>query len=331
MKSTKSLAEIAYQVLKEEKEKRALHYKLISKKAFEKGLVDDDDLIAANNLSSAINSEIRKKQLENSTPRFISYGKGIFGLYENEPKGIFKEVRDKNEAVKKTLLESLMQMQPFAFEELVAEILKNLGFENINVTAKTGDGGIDVTGELVVAGAIKNNICVQVKRWRNNVQRGAIAELRGSLRTHETGLFITTSNFSKAAIEEANDPYKAPISLINGKELVEIMCSFGMGVTSDSVTIYELDESNDYFNAVPVPTQIDKDGIEIFATYKKQKYYAVYVNESNVVLDDVVYKSPSAAAVKVYNGKQVNGWKFWKYIDKTTGKEYPLDRLRNGK
>lgn len=331
MKKITTLTDIAYQVLKEETSKRALHYKLISKKAFEQGLIEDDDIITASNISAAINAEIRKNQFENISPRFISYGKGVFGLYENEPQGIFKEVRDKNEAVKKSLLESLMCMSPYDFEELVGEILKNLGFENINVTAKTGDGGIDVTGELVVAGAIKSNICVQVKRWRNNVQRGNIAELRGSLRPYQTGLFITTSNFSRSAIEEANDPYKAPISMISGKELVDIMCSFGIGVTSDNVTIYELDESYGCFEPIPSATEIEDGGVEIFVTYKGQKYFAVYLGESKIVFENVVYKSPSAAANMVTKGKQVNGWKFWKYINKSTGKELPLDKLRNEK
>lgn len=241
-----------------------------------------------------------------------------------------KEVRDKNNAVKRQLLESLMNMPPFSFEDLVAEVLRHLGFENINVTAKTGDGGIDVTGELVVAGAIKNNICVQVKRWRNNVQRGSIAELRGSLRPYQTGLFITTSDFSKPAIDEANDSYKAPISLINGKELVEIMCSYGIGVNANEVTIYELDNENDFIEVEPeIPNS--KDGLEIFARYKNKEYFAVYFSENKILLDNEVYKSVSAAANKIVNGKQVNGWRFWKFIDKKTGKEYPLDRLRNEK
>lgn len=331
MEKIHTLANIAYKVLKTDKSGHVLHYKVITKKAFEQGLIKNNDIITSSNISAAINAEIRKRKLENKPSRFISYGKGRFGLLENEPIGILKDVRNKNESVKKALLESLMQMPPFSFEELVAEILKNIGFENINVTAKTGDGGIDVTGELVVAGAIKNNICVQVKRWRNNVQRSSIAELRGSLRPYQTGLFITTSNFSQPAIKEANDPYKAPISLISGKELVDIMCSYGIGVVADDVTIYELDDKKEYFDAMPTVTQITNEGIEIFAVYKKEKYYAVYLNENNIIYDNTVYKSPSAAANKVQSGKQVNGWKFWKYIDKKTGKIFPLDRLRDGK
>lgn len=321
-----SYSDIAYKILKEDMNSRSLHYKVIAKRAFDAGLIEDNDIIIAGNISSAVNSEIRKNKIDGEEPRFISYGKGKYGLTENEPKGIFKEIRDKNNLVKAQLLEALLSMPPFAFEDLVAEVLRNLGFENISVTAKTGDGGIDVMGELVVAGAIKNSVCVQVKRWRNNVQREKISELRGSLRPHQTGLFITTSDFSKPAIDEANDPYKAPISLINGKELVEIMCSYGIGVTSEEVVVYDLDKDTDLLE-MPEQISVDEKGIEIFVNFKGQEYYAIYFSPTKVVFNDKVYKSPSAAGTEVQGGIPVNGWKFWKFKD-DDGKIYPIDMLR---
>lgn len=329
MEKRLSYSDIAYKILKEDAGIRSLHYKVIAKRAFDAGLIEENDIIVAGNISSAINSEIRKNKIDGDEPRFISYGKGKYGLTENEPKGIFKDIRDKNNLVKAQLLDALLSMSPFAFEDLVAEVLRCLGFENISVTAKTGDGGIDVMGELVVAGAIKNSVCVQVKRWRNNVQREKISELRGSLRPHQTGLFITTSDFSKPAIDEANDPYKAPISLINGKELVEIMCSYGIGVTSEEVVVYDLDKDTDLLE-IPEQIFVDEKGIEIFTNFKNQEYYAVYFSPAKVVYNDKVYKSPSAAGTEVQGGIPVNGWKFWKFRD-DEGNVYPIDRLRKQK
>lgn len=326
MPSNLSYCDIAYKILKQEKEFPSLHYKEIAKRAFQEELLDDNNVIIASNISSAINSEIRKANLENTESRFISYGKGKYGLTENEPRGIFKEIRDKNNSVKDRLLKSLLAMSPFGFEELVGEVLRHLGFENIVVTAKSGDGGIDVIGELVVAGAIKNNVCVQVKRWQNNVQRGSVSELRGSLRPHQIGLFIMTSDFSRAAIEEASDPYKAPISLINGKEFVEIMCSYGIGVKSEDVTVLDVDEDSDFLK-IKNSIDINEDGTEIFCVYKDKTYYAIYFAPTKVMYDNEVFSSPSAAAVRV-QGQQANGWKVWKFIDRTDGKIYPLDKLR---
>lgn len=327
MADTLTYLDIAYKILKEEEKVRSLHYKVIAKRAFKLGLIESDDLIVAGNISSAINSDIRKSKIEGEESKFISYGKGQYGLTENEPKGIFAEIRDKNNQVKRQLLEALLSMPPYGFEELVGEVLRNLGFENIAVTSKSGDGGIDVTGELVVAGAIKNSVCVQVKRWRNNVQRASISELRGSLRPHQTGLFITTSDFSKPAIEEANDPYKAPISLINGKEFVDILCNYGIGVTAEEVIIYDIDDENGLID-IPEQVEVDGNGIEIFTKYKGQEHYAVYFSPSRVVYNNEVFKSLSAAGAKVQNGLPVNGWKFWKFIDEKDGKTYPIDRLR---
>jgi restriction system protein len=327
MGKTLTYIDIAYKILKQEEDTKSLHYKIIAKRAFKLGLIEDDNLIVAGNISSAINADIRKNTIEGKESKFISYGKGQYGLTENEPKGIFADIRDKNNLVKKQLLEALYAMPPYNFEELVGEVLKNLGFENIMVTSKSGDGGIDVMGELVVAGSIKNNVCVQVKRWRNNVQRASIAELRGSLKPHQTGLFITTSDFSKPSIEEANDPYKAPISLINGKEFVDILCEYGIGVTAEEVVIYDIDDENGLLD-IPEQVKVDEKGIEIFTSYKGQKHDAVYFSPTKIVYDNEVFKSPSAAGAKVQNGQSVNGWKFWKFIDEKDGKTYPLDRLR---
>jgi restriction system protein len=311
--------EIAYKILSEEPKLRQIHYRDLAKKAFDLELIESDDIIIAGNISSAINGDIRRSKSQGIETKFISYGKGLYGLSEHEPKGIFADIRNKNQDVKKQLLEALHSMKPAKFEELTGEVLRNLGFESVQVTGKTGDGGIDVTGELVVAGVIRNSVCVQVKRWRNNVQRSSISELRGSLRPHQTGLFISTSDFSRQSVEEANDPYKAPISIMNGKELVDLLCEFGIGVILEKVTILEIDNNELNFD-FPEQTEIDEKGIEIFTDYKNHKHFAIYFSPTKIIYENEVYKSPSAAGSKVQNGMPVNGWKFWKFIDTKTGK-----------
>ena len=319
--------EIAYKILSEEPKLKQIHYRDLAKKAFDLDLIESDNIIIAGNISSAINGEIRKAKTQGTEPKFISFGKGFFGLTEHQPKGIFAEIRTKNQDVKKQLIEALYVLHPSKFEELIGEVLRNLGFENVQVTGKTGDGGIDVTGELVVAGIIRNSICVQVKRWRANVQRGSISELRGSLRPHQTGLFITTSDFSKPAFDEAKDLYKAPISLMNGNELVDLLCEFGIGVISEKVTIFDIDKDELAFD-FPEEMNVDDKGIEIFVNYKKYKHFAIYFSPTKIIYENEVYKSPSAAGTKIQNGLPVNGWKFWKFTDEKTGKTYPLERLR---
>lgn len=319
--------DIATKMLSEEPKLKKIHYRDLAKKAFDLGLIESDDLIVAGNIASAINSDIRKSKSQGTEPKFISFGKGLYGLSIHEPKGIFADIRNKNQEVKKHLLEALHAMHPNKFEELIGEVLRNLNFENVQITGKTGDGGIDVTGELVVAGVIRNSVCVQVKRWRNNVQRSSISELRGSLRPHQTGLFITTSDFSRQANDEATDPYKAPISVMNGNELVDLLCEFGIGVISERVTVFDVDKNELSFD-FPEASEIDSKGIEIFANYKNHRHFGIYFSPTRIIYENQVYKSPSAAGTKVQNGLPVNGWKFWKFIDGKTGKAHPIERLR---
>lgn len=321
-----SYPDVAYKVLKDSRAK-SLHYRDIARKAFELELIESDDVIIAGNISAAISAEIRKASLNGLECRFIKHDRAFYGLAENEPVGIFAEIRAKNNSVKEQLLKVMLSMHPSRFEELVGEVLRKLNFEKVIVTGKTGDGGIDITGELVVGGVIRNSICVQVKRWRNNVQRSDISQLRGSLRPHQTGLFITTSDFSKPAIDEASDAYKAPISLMNGKELIEFMCEFGIGVSLERVTILELEEENRLIE-FQSPPEIDKNkGLEIFASYKGHKHYALFFSETKILYNNEYYKSPSIAG-SVITGSQINGWRFWKYVDKKTNKEIPLNNIR---
>jgi restriction system protein len=72
--------------------------------------------------------------------------------------------------------------------------LTAIGFEEVEVTSRTKDGGIDVRGTLVVGDVIRTRLAVQVKRWKQNVQSPVIQQVRGSLGAHEQGLIITTTS-----------------------------------------------------------------------------------------------------------------------------------------
>ena len=100
-----------------------------------------------------------------------------------------------------------------------------------------------------------------------------------------------------------------------------------MGVTLEEVVIYDIDEENGVVD-IPKDFEISEEGIEIFTKYKDQEYYSIYFSPSKVVYNNEVFKSPSAAGTKVQNGLPVNGWRFWKFINKNDGKTYPIDRLR---
>lgn len=141
----------------------------------------------------------------------------------------------------------LTEMDPYAFERLTQRLLRECGFDDVRVTKKSGDGGIDGTGKLKINGIFSFNIAFQCKRYQGTVGAPDIRDFRGSLTTDiEKGVFITTGSFSKQAIDEASNPGKQQIDLIDGEEFITKLAEFGIGVKE--IKDYEIDE--EYFKKV---------------------------------------------------------------------------------
>lgn len=157
------------------------------------------------------------------------------------------EIPEEVRAWRKKLYNVLVDMDPFAFERLTQRLLRECGFDDVKVTKKTGDGGIDGTGKLKINGIFSFNIAFQCKRYQGTVGAPDIRDFRGSLTTDiEKGVFITTGSFSKQAIEEASNPGKQQIDLINGEDFISKLAEFGIGVKE--IKDYEIDE--DFFKKI---------------------------------------------------------------------------------
>lgn len=155
-----------------------------------------------------------------------------------------------HESLRAQLLERIKQASPEFFENLVIELLVAMGYggsrdDAARVVGRTGDEGID--------GIIKEdrlgleNIYVQAKRWGNTVGRPTIQQFAGALQGQRArkGVLLTTSNFSRDAIEYANS-LQVSIVLVDGLRLTDLMIEFGIGVTEfETVRLKRLDE--DYF------------------------------------------------------------------------------------
>lgn len=139
----------------------------------------------------------------------------------------------------------LLRMDPFAFERLAQRVLRECGFIKVEVTKKTGDGGIDGTGKLKINGIFSFNVAFQCKRYKDQVGSPEIQAFRGSLKHGiEKGIFITTGTFSSTAKIEACDPAKQQIDLIDGEDLIDKLVQYKIGVKE--VTTYEVDD--EFFN-----------------------------------------------------------------------------------
>jgi Restriction endonuclease len=119
----------------------------------------------------------------------------------------------------------LLAMEPRGFEFFIKNLLVHCGFSDVCVTRFTADGGVDVNARTGGRIWIFENTLVQVqaKRWLHSVGRKELAELRGSLQPFARGAVVTTSHFSKAAINEATEEGKNPITLVDGFRLSKVV------------------------------------------------------------------------------------------------------------
>ncbi|WP_334329333.1 restriction endonuclease [Companilactobacillus sp. HBUAS59699] len=169
--------------------------------------------------------------------------------FEDISENISETVTGYNNQVATELLRRIQAADPRFFENLVVKLLVAMGYRGPNGTARvtqsTNDGGIDGVINQDALGT--NTIYIQAKRYNsdNVVQRPMIDTFFGSLsRIHaDRGVFITTSSFSKNAIETAKG---FSIVLIDGIQLTELMLQYHVGIqVKDSFELFEIDE--DFF------------------------------------------------------------------------------------
>jgi restriction system protein len=237
-----TLADAAELVLGKYSGREPMHYKQIAETALQQGLIVTEGQNPERIVFASMLTDNKRKKKRGEAPRFDQQGKGFFGLTKWAGVGLVAQIQKQNDEVRKKLHERLFEMDPTEFEVLVGRLLVALGFEAVTVTSKSGDGGIDVRGTLVVGDVVRTKMAVQVKRWKksNNIQAPTIQQVRGSLSSHEQGLIITTSDFSKGASEEAMDPYKSPVGLMNGDQLVKLLIENDIGVTRATYDLIEL-------------------------------------------------------------------------------------------
>ena len=247
-----SFTDCAQKVLEEFGGKKPMHYKEITEKALEKGwLVTGGKTPEATMYAQVIN-EIKRQQKRGERPRFVQHGRGYVGLSQWMGRGLAFQIEQHNHQVREIFRKRLLAMKPGKFEELISQLLAEMGFEMVEVTKLSGDGGIDVRGTLVVGDVVRIKMAVQVKKWKlkNNIQAPVVQQVRGSLGAHEQGLIITTSDFSTGAVNEAAQADKTPIALMNGEQLVLLLMEHGIGVHRSTPDLFEIDE--DFANQVPV-------------------------------------------------------------------------------
>lgn len=134
------------------------------------------------------------------------------------------------------------EMSPDAFERLTQRLLRESGFIHVEVTGRTGDGGIDGKGIARINGLMSFHIAFQCKKYKGSVGASEIRDFRGAtVGRADRGMFITTGNFTKAAIVEASRDGAAPIDLVDGDQLADKLKELSLGVRTELVEKVSVD------------------------------------------------------------------------------------------
>ncbi|WP_400765476.1 restriction endonuclease [Methylosinus sporium] len=129
------------------------------------------------------------------------------------------------------LLSTLKAMKPDAFERLCQRVLRESGFVKVEVTGRSGDGGVDGYGVLRV-NLVSFQVLFQAKRWKDSVGSGVVRDFRGAMIGRaDKGLIIATGTFTADARKEATRDGAPTIDLVDGETLCRLLKDLKLGVT----------------------------------------------------------------------------------------------------
>ncbi|HEY1769682.1 MAG TPA: restriction endonuclease [Chthoniobacterales bacterium] len=129
-------------------------------------------------------------------------------------------------------LEALKRMPAESFERLCQRLLRESGFIQVEISGRSGDGGIDGRGVVKLGQIISFHVHFQCKRYRDSISSPLIRDFRGAMVGRaDKGIFITTGSFTRDARQEALRDGAPPLDLIDGDDLVKMLKTFRLGVT----------------------------------------------------------------------------------------------------
>jgi restriction system protein len=147
------------------------------------------------------------------------------------------------------LIEELQNIKPDAFERLCQRLLRELGFQNVEVTGQSSDGGIDGKGMLRLGGVLSFHVIFQAKRYKGSVSPSVVRDFRGAMVGRaDKGLILTTGSFTREAKREASRDGAPPIDLMDGNDLAEKLKELRLGI--DVELVEKVNIKNDWFKSL---------------------------------------------------------------------------------
>lgn len=143
------------------------------------------------------------------------------------------------------LLQRIHELSSAGFERLTEELLVRAGFDGVEVTQVSHDGGIDGFGTYRPSGLISFRTGFQCKRWKSAVGSPEVHKFQGALPSGiDRGIIVTTSHFTPSAIKAASEDRW--IDLIDGERLCDLLKEYKIGVQTELVEEVTIDTA--YFD-----------------------------------------------------------------------------------
>ncbi|HEX3467811.1 MAG TPA: restriction endonuclease [Candidatus Elarobacter sp.] len=148
-------------------------------------------------------------------------------------------------------LATLLELKPDAFERLSQRLLREIGFVEVRVLGRSGDGGIDGRGLLRLNEVISLGVVFQCKRYNGTVGPDAIRDFRGGMQGKaDRGLLITTASFTSGAVREASRDGAMSVDLIDGTRLVQLLKKYKLGVNTSERVVEDVTVDEAWFSSV---------------------------------------------------------------------------------
>lgn len=125
----------------------------------------------------------------------------------------------------------LMSLPSSGFERFCQRLLREAGFQEVQVTGRSGDEGIDGIGLLQVNPLVSFKVLFQCKRYRKSVTPSHVRDFRGAMGGRaDKGIIITTGTFTSDARKEAVRDGVPAIELVDGQKLVGMLENLELGL-----------------------------------------------------------------------------------------------------
>ena len=248
-----SLCDAAELVLR--KEGKPMTHHQIAQKIVAQKLVHLETKTPQVSVHILIRTEMKRRDLKNEPQRFVFLGNGIFSLVDLQKgnptaktKTAIEQIKESKGDTCKKLYEKLTSKnQGSNFEIMVSDLLIELGYQEVEVIGGRDDQGVDIIC-IKRDGLSKTKIAIQCKckKLSNEIGPKDVSTLRDNLSTYQCqqGILITTSLLNADAKNKAQESGKDPVFFIEHDEILSLFAEHNIGITSENVKYYQIDNSD---------------------------------------------------------------------------------------